>query len=159
MAELIAGNITSVSAVTDIVVKQRKRLASEELANVETDDYCSFMCTMENGAKGNFVITRCAVGHPSTVKFDVFATKGTISFELDNPNVLGVSTDKDNLATKKMHTVNVPQEFFTTQEAEFVKMLSGNRCDLLPTVEDGLRSQRILDAILESSEKRCWVNI
>ena len=53
----------------------------------------------------------------------------------------------------------MPQQFHTTQEAEFVKMLCGEECDIFPTIDDGLRSQKILDAILESSERRCWVNI
>ncbi|MBR3968197.1 MAG: Gfo/Idh/MocA family oxidoreductase [Clostridia bacterium] len=159
MAELLTGKITAVSAVTDIVVKQRKRLDSEELANVETDDYCSFICDMENGAKGSFVISRCAIGHQGTVKFDVFGTKGIVSFDLNNPNVLNVCYGEVDLANENIHTVDVPQEFFTTQEAEFIKMLQGDSYDILPTIDDGLRSQKILDSILESAEKRCWIEI
>lgn len=159
MAELLVGKISSVSAVTDIVVKQRKRLDSEEFANVETDDYCSFICNMENGVKGNFVISRCAIGHQGTVKYDVFGTKGIVSFDLNNPNVLNVCYGENDLVSEKIHTLDVPQEFFTTQESEFIKMLQGDKYEILPTVDDGLRSQKILDSILESAEKRCWIDI
>ena len=136
-----------------------QRIDSEEIAPVETDDYCSFICEMENGSKGSFVISRCAIGHQSTVKFDIFGTRGILSFDLNNPNVLGVCLDAVDLANENIHIENVPQKFFTTQEAEFIKMLKGDNCDILPTVDDGLRSQRILDSILESSKKRCWVDI
>ena len=44
------------------------------------------------------------------------------------------------------------------KEAEdLAKMLCGEKCDIFPTIDDGLRSQKILDAILESSEK-CLYN-
>ena len=44
-------------------------------------------------------------------------------------------------------------------EESFVKMLCGETVDIFPTITDGLRSQKILDSILESSEKHCWVDI
>ncbi len=159
MAELLAGKITSVCGFTDIIVKERMRLDSDQIAPVETDDYCSFICTMENNVKGNFVISRCAIGKGNSIKFDVYGTKGVICFDMNNPNVLGVYSKVSDISNKKLETIDVPQNFHTTQEAEFVKMLCGEKCDIFPTIDDGLRSQKILDAILESSEKRCWVNI
>ena len=159
MAELLGGKITSVCGFTDIIVKERQRLESEQWAPVETDDYCSFICNMENNVKGNFVISRCAIGKGNSIKFDVYGTKGVICFDMNNPNVLGIYSKISDISNERLETIDVPQKFHTTQEAEFVKMLCGEKCDIFPTIEDGLRSQKILDAILESSEKRCWVNI
>ena len=159
MAELLAGKITSVCGFTDIIVKERMRLDSDQIALVDTDDYCSFICTMKNNVKGNFVISRCAIGKGNSIKFDVYGTKGIICFDMNNPNVLGIYSKVGDISNEKFKSIDVPQEFHTTQEAEFVKMLCGEECDILPTIDDGLRSQKILDAILESSEKRCWVNI
>ena len=34
----------------------------------------------------------------------------------------------------------------------FIDMVNGKDCELLPTVEDGIECQRILDALLESAE-------
>ena len=159
MAELLAGKITSVCAFTDIIVKERQKLDSDEWAKVETDDYCSFICNIENGIRGNFVISRCAMGKPNSVKFDVYGSKGTICFNMNNPDVLDVYSKLNDDWNKKLITVDVPQNFHTTQEAEFIKMLCGEPCDLLPTIEDGIRSQKILDAILKSSKNNCWVKI
>lgn len=159
MAELLAGKITSVCGFTDIIVKERMRLDSDQIAPVDTDDYCSFICTMENNVKGNFVISRCAIGKGNSIKFDVYGTKGVLCFDMNNPDVLGVYSKVSDISNKKLETIDVPQQFHTTQEAEFVKMLCGEECDIFPTIDDGLRSQKILDAILESSERRCWVNI
>ncbi len=159
MAELLAGKITSVCGFTDIIVKERQKLGSDEWAPVETDDYCSFICNIQNGVRGNFVISRCAMGKPNSVKFDVYGSKGTICFNMNNPNILDIYSDMHDEWNKKLITIDVPKEFHTTQEAEFVKMLYGKKDEIFPTVEDGLRSQKILDAILESSEKHCWVVI
>lgn len=159
MAELLAGKITSVCGVADIIVKQRQQLDSDEWANVETDDYCSFICNMENNVRGNFVISRCALGKDNSVKFDIYGTKGVICFDMNNPNILSFCANENDPAKEKIKTVDVPQQFHTSQGAEFIKMLCGEKCDLLPTVTDGLRCQKILDSILESSQKRCWVDI
>ena len=135
------------------------RLDSDQIAPVETDDYCSFICNMENNVKGNFVISRCAIGKGNSIKFDLYGTKGVICFDMNNPNVLGIYSKISDISNERLETIDVPQKFHTTQEAEFVKMLCGEKCDIFPTIDDGLRSQKILDAILESSEKHCWVNI
>lgn len=159
MAELLAGKITAVCGVTDIIVKERQRLDSDEWASVETDDYCSFICNMENDVRGNFVISRCAIGKGNSIKFDVYGTKGVICFNMDNPTVLDVYSEIGDISNEKLKTIDVPEQFHTTQEAEFVKMLYGEDCYIFPTITDGLRSQKILDSILESSEKHCWVQI
>lgn len=159
MAELLAGKISEVSAVTDIVVKKRRRTDSEEWASVETDDYCSFIADMESGAKGTFVITRCAIGQQNTIKYDIYGTKGVISFDLNHPDVLGVCVGEVDLASEALHTVKVPKKYFITQEQAFVNMLNGSTGDLFPTIADGLRGQRILDAIEESDSGHKWVKI
>lgn len=159
MAELLCGKILKVSAITEIVVKERKRLTSEELAPVETDDYCSFIAEMENNIKSNFVITRCALGHGNTIKFDIYGTKGIISFDLNNPNVLNVCAGEVDLETETIHTVKVPGKYNILQEQAFIDKLNGKECDMYPTILDGYHSQRVLDALFESAEQKCWINI
>lgn len=67
MAQFLLGDMTRVCAEAGIIVKQRKKLDSDELGNVETDDYCNFMADFECGAHGMFTITRCAIGHKNTI--------------------------------------------------------------------------------------------
>ena len=156
MAELLAGEIDEVSATTAIVVKERKREDSEEMAPVETDDYCAFLANMKSGAKANFVISRCAIGQQNTIKFDVYGTKGVLSFDLNHPEVLGVCVGEVDVMSESIHTVKVPKKFFIEQEQMFVNLLYGKECPLLPTLEDGLHGQRVLDALQESDQnKRC----
>ena len=114
---------------------------------------------MENGALANFMITRCAYGNDNTIKFDVYGTKGVISFNLNNPNELGVCIGEVDIKSDGLHTVKVPAEFDVKQEQAFVNLVKGEACEYLPEIKDGVRLQKILDAILESSEKQQWVEL
>ena len=157
MAQFLIGGMTSVTANAGIVVKQRKRLDLEELADVETEDFCNFMADFKCGANGMFTVTRCAIGHANTIKYDIYGTKGVISFDLNNPDILNICIGEIDAECFGMHTVKVPNEYKITQEQMFVDMVSGRECEYLPTVADGLCCQKILDALLESSEKVCRI--
>lgn len=159
MAEFLIGDMKKVSAKTGIVVKERKKLDSEEYAPVETDDYCNFLAEFENGAAGVFTVTRCALGHGNTIKYDIYGTEGVISFNLNNPDILNVCIGDIDRECESMHTVSVPAKYRITQEQMFINMVDGKDCPYLPTVKDGLRSQKILDSLLKSSEDNCWIEL
>lgn len=159
MAQFLIGDMTRVSTEAGIVVKQRKRIDSDELGNVETDDYCNFMADFNCGAHGMFTITRCAIGHDNTIKYDIFGTKGVLSFNLNNPNELSLCVGEIDVESYGMHTVKVPKKYEITQEQMFINMASGFECEYLPTVADGIKCQKILDSLLESSEKKCWITL
>ena len=159
MAQFLIGDITRVAADAGIIVKQRKRINSDELGNVETDDYCNFMADFDCGAHGMFTITRCAIGHDNTIKYDIFGTKGVLSFNLNNPNELSLCIGEIDVESYGMHTVKVPEKYGITQEQMFINMANGFECQYLPTVADGIKCQRILDSLLESSEKKCWISL
>ena len=85
MAQMLVGDIESVCGTTGIVVKQRMKLDCDELADVETDDYCNFLAKLKDRNFGSdvpatFLITRCAIGHSNTIKYDIFGKEGVISF-------------------------------------------------------------------------------
>ena len=159
MTHFLVGNIKAVSAKTNIVVKERKKLDSEEFAKVTTDDYCSFIALLENDVNATFNITRCAVGNDNTIKYDIFGTKGAISFNLNDPTVIDVCIGAVDMKSNSLHTVNVPPEFNTTQERAFIDTIKGEVQDFYPPVSAGLRCQAVLDSILESDKQNCWVDI
>ena len=159
MASFLFGDIKAISAAKGIVVKQRKLIDSEETGEVETDDWCSFMAEIGDGINGNFFITRCALGHVNTIKFDVFGEKGMISFNLNTPEVIYVNKDVENCDKGSLECITVPDEFKIMQEQMFVDMVNKKECQYLPTVADGIKMQKVIDAILESSEKHAWVEL
>lgn len=156
--EFLIGKLRSVSAKTGILVKERKRLDRDEMGKVETDDYCNFLAELDNGVAATFAITRCALGHKNTIRFDIFGTDGVISFNLNDPTVLSLYF-KNGDQPNALQTVPVPNEFFVKQEDTFVDLVNGTVGEHLPTVSDGVRCQRILDCLLTSAEEKRWVDI
>ena len=154
MARFLIGDFKEVSADCGIVVKERKKLDSEEIGQVETDDYCNFIAKLEGGVAATFSITRCAIGQRNTIKYDIYGTKGVISFDLNHPEVLGVCVGEVDLKSKSVHTVQVPPEFTASQEQMFVDVASGKPGKYVPTIADGIACQKILDALLLSSEEK-----
>ncbi|MBQ8432020.1 MAG: Gfo/Idh/MocA family oxidoreductase [Clostridia bacterium] len=159
LAQLLAGNITELCATQNIVVTERKRLDSEESAPVETDDQCSFIAKFANGADGSFHITRCAIGHANTIRYDVYGNKGSLSFGLNNPTVLGVCQGEGDPKDLRLETVEVPKEFYLEQERAFVDAMKGKRDPLFPTLAHGAQGQQVVDAILQSAAERRWIEI
>ncbi len=157
--EFLIGKIHSVSAKTGIVVKERKRLDSDEAGKVETDDYCNFIAELDDNVAASFVISRCAIGNGNTIKFDIFGADGVISFNLNDPYVLSVCLGEIDKKTDGLHQVRVPNEFYTNQEDTFVNLVNGKIGEHLPTISDGIRCQQILDCLLTSAEEKRWVNI
>ena len=58
-----------------------------------------------------------------------------------------------------LHTVEVPSSFRITQEQMFVNLVNGKPCSYLPSLEDGVKCQKILDAILLSSKNKKIVEL
>jgi predicted dehydrogenase len=159
LAQLLAGNITSLVATQSIIVKQRQRLDSDEFAPVQTDDQCGFLAEFSSGAQGTFCITRAAAGHANTIRYDVYGTRGAISFDLDHPEILSICVGEGDVKNLPFKTVDVPREFYLDQERAFVNALGGKVDDIFPTLKHGAQGQLIVDAIIKSAAERRWVDI
>lgn len=159
MAMLLCGNIKSVSAQMGTAVKSRRRLDSEEYADVNVDDFCNFVAQFESGASAVFSVTKCAIGHSNTIKFEVFGSKGVISFNLNEPDTLDVCVGKIDVESNGLHTIQVPARYRVDQQETFINMCEGIETPLLPTVADGVKVQKVLDAVILSAETQRVVNI
>ncbi len=155
MVTYLVGDITEVCGRTEILVKERKRLDSEEYALVTTDDSCNFIATLENGRTANFSITRCALGNANTIKFEIYGSEGILTVDLNTPDMIGVCIGEVDRECFGLHSVKVPKKYELSQEQTFVDIARGIPVDTHPTILDGVRCQAILDAIKKSDiEKR-----
>ncbi|MBQ8510459.1 MAG: Gfo/Idh/MocA family oxidoreductase [Clostridia bacterium] len=161
LASFLSGDVTSLTADLGIAVKERKRLDSDEFAPVETDDFCHFLARFDKGASATFSITRAAFGNINRICVEVCGDKGALRFDLNQNDRLEYYTGgiQEWDAICKMEKVEVPKEFHTSQMQCFVDLLHGNPDRYIPSLADGVKLQRVLDAIMVSNEKRAWVNI
>lgn len=159
MVTYLLGDIVEVCGKTDILVKHRPLLCSDEIGTVTTDDVCNFIAVMADGKTANFAITRCALGNLNTIKYQIFGTEGVIEFNLNDPTVLGVCVGEVDRECQDVHFVKVPNSYYLNQEQNFVNIALGIDVPVYPSVADGLKCQKILDAVLRSAEERRFVAV
>ena len=87
---------------------------------------------------------------------------GEVKIAFDNINLfdeISVCIGEIDVETRGQHTIKVPKKYRVSQEQTFIDMVEGKEIPYLPTVDDGLKCQKILDSLLESSEKNCWIQL
>jgi predicted dehydrogenase len=65
---------------------------SDEREPVENDDWASFSVRFANGATGDLSVSRIAVGHPNTLKLEVFCERGAVAFDVSRAGELHVAS-------------------------------------------------------------------
>src|SRR5512140_3812628 len=65
---------------------------SDQRERVENDDWASYAVHFANGATGNLSASRIAVGHPNTLKFEVFLEQGALACDGSRPGEFAIAT-------------------------------------------------------------------
>ena len=161
MTRYLVGEFREVSCDIGTVVKRRQREDSEEWADVTTDDYAHFIARLGDTGDifANFTISRCCLGERNSIRYDIYGTEGVISFDLNNSEVLGVCIGPVDRECGNIHTVKVPAKYNHLQEKTFVDAALGDKADILPDLTEGLACQKVIDALLLSSEEKRWVTV
>jgi predicted dehydrogenase len=68
---------------------------SDEREPVENDDWASLSVRFRGGATGDLSVSRIAVGHPNTLKFEVFCERGAVAFDVSRAGEFQVATGVD----------------------------------------------------------------
>lgn len=159
MTRFLLGEFKSVSALSATVVKERRKLDSEEIAPVLVDDITSFIAKLEDDVIANFLVTKCAIGESNTIKYEIYGTEGVLKFNLNSPNELTLCIGEIDRETNSIHKVNVPAKYRLGQEECFIKTALGNEFPYYPAITEGVKSQKIVDAVLKSAEEGKVVNL
>lgn len=156
LTTFLAGDMDMITADIGTVIKQRKRLDSEELVDVTTDDWCHILARFKGGASATYSISRAMYGNNNHIIVEMSGEKGGLRFDLNNNKLEYRSSD---MPIDKMREIEVPPEYRAGQTQTFINLLHGKRDKYIPTLDDAVKMQRILDAILESADSRSWVKI
>ena len=159
MTRFLIGDFKTVCAMQSTVVKERRKLDSEEIAPVLVDDITSFVAKMENDAIANFLVTKCAIGDDNTIIYELYGTDGVLKFNLNKPNELTLCAGEIDKETKSLHTVNIPAAYHLSQEECFIRSAQGEEMPYFPDVEEGLKAQKVVDAVLLSAETESIVKL
>ena len=137
----------------------------------DTEDYCTVLAELTSGAQASFTASRVARGANETV-LEAYGTKGAMTFRMDRASPgwwageLHATTNgvlqRVAIDPGPSPATDAPDIIGKTMIAPLVaRMLDGIRTGVTPSpsLEDGLRAQVVLDAILEAIARRTWVDV
>ena len=103
-AEFLLGPVASVTgaALTTVVTDRPLALGhvvghaqvavSDQREAVENDDWASYSVRFANGATGDLSVSRIAIGHPNTLRFEIFCEEGALAFDVSRPGEFQIVT-------------------------------------------------------------------
>lgn len=172
------GPIASVTGMTEIFVKERP--VQDEPGTkkpVTIDDACQFMCRFQNGSLGLFESTRYARGRKNYNTLELNGERASVYFDLEDPHRLQYYDhgDAEHLhGWRSIHVTGFEHPYmknwwvpgttigyehtFTNALADFLKGLA-TKNPAHPTFRDALKTQLVLDAVLESARTGRWVDV
>ncbi|MER6227064.1 Gfo/Idh/MocA family oxidoreductase [Streptomyces sp900105755] len=169
LAQFLTGEpITGVSAALETFVPERPDPAGGRRP-VTVDDAAAFTARFGGGALGVFEATRFATGRKNALRIEVDGERGALVFDLESLNELGFHDRAESsrtagfrrvLATEPEHPYAAAwwpaghvlgyEHTFTHQVKDLVEAIAAGT-DPTPSFAEGLRVQRVLDAVAASA--------
>ena len=152
---------------------------ARRMGKVTVPDSAMFMGRMENGVLANVEATRYALGRKNHIAIEINGSKGSIYFDFEDMNRLKFYNGDDPKDRRGFRDILVterdgvqpyvghwwPPGHGIGYEHTFIHVVADfvNACVegklVQPTFEDGLKNQRVLAAVEESSPKGRWVKL
>lgn len=153
--------------------------AGKVMGKVTVDDAALFIGKFKNGAVANLEATRFALGRKNHINLEINGSKGSLQFDFEDMNRLKFFDNtapadrqgfNDILVTQPGgahpyvgnwwppgHIIGYEHTFVHTI-ADFVNAVVDGKA-VQPTFEDGMKNQRVLEAVEESAKSRQWVKV
>ncbi len=171
------GPMSTVSAMTETFIKERKHQETGKVQKVGIDDACQFIGRFANGSLANFESTRYARGRKNKNMFEMNGEKGSVYFDLEDPHRLQFFDhgDPTHLAGwRSIHVTNFEHPYhknwwvpgttigyehtFINALADFLKGIETNK-PAQPDFRNAYQTQLVLDAVLQSAREKKWVEV
>jgi predicted dehydrogenase len=178
LARFLVGEIASVAGHLETFIRTRPLPGNPRRSGrVTVDDAATSLVTFKNGAIGTIEATRMALGRKNYNRFEINGSRGSVAFDLERMNELDVYFESDAKAVRGFHRVLVtepvhpyikawwPPGHIIGYEHTFTHtvfdLLEGMAKDKLPQPNfvDGVRNQRVMDAIEKASTTRRWIDV
>lgn len=149
----------------------------EEWAEISNPDATNLLCHFENGAAGLVDFSRVATGRKFMQTYEIYGTKGSLVYNYDEVNRLRFYTNDDRAGRAGFREIDVGPENATfraflplpnfalgyneskiIEVAEVIRSIT-TQSPMWPTFETGHHICQIVDACMESSRLRRWVDI
>lgn len=153
--------------------------AAKRMGKSTVDDAVLFLARFHEGAVGSFEASRLATGHKNRNRIEVNGERGSVAFDFERMNELQWWDNTLPQRLRGWSTINCTESVhpyagnywpsahiigyehgFTSMAADVVKAIGGEAPVVpLPTFEDALQVQAVLEAALIAARKRVPVSI
>ncbi len=178
LATWLNGPISSVTAMTETFIKERKMQDEPgKVMPVTIDDACAFLARFENGAMATFESTRYARGRKNQHTFEINGDKGSVAFDLENLHELGYFSHGDDSRLRGWRNIQVWDSNHPYMKhwwvpgcgigyehthihllADFLESMEKGE-KICPDFRDALGTQIVCDAVLRSAKNGTWETI
>ena len=182
LAHMLLGPIARVSATIETFIRERpepvgaashygRGTADDPLSPVTNEDYVGMLCEFASGTRGTFEASRTIVGPESQNAFDVYGTRGALSWDFERLNELRLYRSTEDRGSGYVtvrggdrfahHGTFVPgsgnpigfEDLITIEDYEFCAAVAEGR-PFEPGFEQALAWASVQDALLRSAEQR-----
>jgi predicted dehydrogenase len=172
LARYLVGEIREVCGLLETFVKERPLPDSSGRGPVDVDDAALALLRFENGAIGSVEGSRFAPGRKNHNRFEINGSLGSLAFDLERMNELELyleegpdsgfrtvlATDADHPYVEAWwppgHILGYEHTFVHTA-LDLLRAIDEQKLPT-PSFEDGVRNQRVLEAIERANASRRW---
>lgn len=178
MAHLMTGSeITRVVGDYDTVHKQRIEPASGETREVDNDDVCTALAHFKSGIKGTLRVSRVAWGRKCGLRWEVHGSQGMICHDQERLNEIQLYTRCEDPRQQGFRTIlsgqyHKPYDAFLPNAGHTLGFIDVKVCELnqllqsiesgqpaWPNFEDGIKIEKVMDAIDRSALSGQWMDV
>jgi predicted dehydrogenase len=171
------GPVEEVSAMTETFIKSRKHNLTGKVEAVGIDDASLFLARFQNGSLATFEATRYARGHKALYTLEINGEHASMMWDLHDLHRLQYFDHGDEgrlRGWRDLHITDrdhpymshwwVPglqigyEHTFIHQAADFLTAVAEGK-SASPTFREGLATDDVTDAVLESAAKRSWIKV
>jgi predicted dehydrogenase len=176
LARYLVGEITEVAGHLQTFITERPlQPGSDEKAPVDVDDAALSLLKFEGGGVGTVEATRFALGRRNYNSFEVNGSRGSLAFNLERMNELELYVEEgpeSGFRTVQVTDAQHPymqgwwppghiigyEHTFTHTALDFLRAIAEGRTPS-PSFEDGVRNQKVLDAVERAASSRRWEKV
>ncbi|MCM3872869.1 MAG: Gfo/Idh/MocA family oxidoreductase [Pyrinomonadaceae bacterium] len=173
LSRYLVGEITEVASLLKTFISERPvEPGSSTMAPVDVDDAALSLVKFDSGAVGTIEGSRFATGRKNYNRFEINGSRGSIAFNLERLNELQFYSEEGAnsgfrtiLATEPTHPyfggwwppghIIGYEHSFTHTVLDLIKAIDEQKIPT-PNFEDGVRNQKVLDAIERASGSQRW---
>src|SRR6266849_4062376 len=171
------GEIDEVSAMTETFIKSRKHNLTGKVEPVGIDDASLFLARFRNGSLALFEATRYARGHKALYTLEINGEHASIAWDLHDLHRLQWFDHGDEGRLRGWRSVHITdrehpymghwwvpglqigyEHTFIHQAADFLNAVAQGK-DAAPTFKDGLATDYVTDAVLQSARSGHWEKV